>query len=245
MLLSFAITQTQMEDKQRGDVRRTPSFWLFIFFLKIFLSSLYPLLLPSLLSSLLLSSFLFPPHVSCSFTLVFSPHLLRFFHLPSSLLSCSFPLSSSPFFAFFLYFHVIFLFPISFPVCPSLSPHPFPFICLLSFFLSVSCPPLFLSHVSSNSLLFHFILSLFSCLPFLFFLPPPFLCSPFFFLFPFSPLLLTRYVFMPSSLLSYIFLLSLHLFCLLSFLFVNLSHILFFYFSYVLSSVSSCVSSPP
>lgn len=166
MLLSFAITPTQMENKQR-DVRRTPSSWLFfIFFFN------FPLFSISTLTPLSFPSFLSPPHVSSSFTLVFSPHLLRFFHLPSSLLFL--PSLSSFIFMSFSFSP----FSVSFPVCPSLSPHLFPFICLLSFFLSVSCPPLFLSVFSSNSLLFHFILSLFSCLPFLLFLPPPFLCSP-------------------------------------------------------------------
>lgn len=171
MLLSFAITPTQMENKQRGDVRRTPSSWLFfIFFFNFPLFSISTLTPLSFLSSLFLLSFLL---LTSHVPLLSSFLLTSSVSFTSRLLFCSFPLSSFIFMSFSFS-----PFSVSFPVCPSLSPHLFPFICLLSFFLSVSCPPLFLSVFSSNSLLFHFILSLFSCLPFLLFLPPPFLCSP-------------------------------------------------------------------
>lgn len=131
MLLSFAITQTQMEDKQRGDVRRTPSFWLFIFFLK-FSSLLYIHFYSPLFSHLFsfpLFFFLLTSHVPLlsSFLLTSSVSFisrLLFCRVPSLCLPLLSLLSSFIFMSF------------SFSQFPSLFVHLSPLIPFLSFVFS-------------------------------------------------------------------------------------------------------------
>lgn len=160
MLLSFAITPTQMENKQRGDVRRTPSSWLFfIFFFNFPLFSISTFTPLSFLSSLLSFSCLFSffPFSSSrlmflysrlfSFLPLFSCHFLfPLFQLPSLFVHLSPLISflSFVFSPFFLVFPVLPYFLVSFPLI------------LYSFTSFFHCFPVFL--FSSSCLLLSFVL---------------------------------------------------------------------------------------